>query len=52
MLAKVWKKIGIIILIIACLVNITIKLSNRISFSEEILKFKDQIKIFNNRDKK
>lgn len=52
MLAKVWKKIGILILIIACLVNITIKLVNRISFSEEILKFADQINIFNNQDKK
>lgn len=52
MLAKVWKKTGIIILIIACLLNITIKLTNRISFSDEILKFTDQIKIFNKQDKK
>ena len=52
MLAKVWKKIGVIILIVACLVNITIKLANRISFNEEILKFTDQIKFFNNQDNK
>lgn len=44
MLAKIWKKIGLILLIMACLYNITSKLVHRISFSEEILKFTKQIK--------
>lgn len=37
MLAKIWKKVCIAILIVACLFNITSKLVNRISFSKEIL---------------
>ena len=36
MLAKVWKKIGFIILIIACLFNITTKLVRKIPFLEEL----------------
>lgn len=36
MLAKIWKKIGIIILIIACIWNIVIKLSNVIPFRETL----------------
>ena len=35
MLAKVWKKIGIFILIVACLFNIVLKLVGRISFNKE-----------------
>ena len=37
MLAKVWKKVCIAILIIACLFNVVSKLVNRISFKKEIL---------------
>ena len=37
MLAKVWKKVCLIILVIACLFNIISKLVNRISFNKEIL---------------
>ena len=37
MLAKYWKKICILILIIACLFNIMLKLVNRISFNKEII---------------
>ena len=37
MLAKYWKKICILILIIASLFNIISKLVNRISFNKEIL---------------
>lgn len=37
MLVKYWKKICIIILIIACLFNIVSKLVNRISFNKEIV---------------
>ena len=36
MLAKVWKKIGFIILIIACLFNITTKLVKKLPFLEEL----------------
>ena len=36
MLAKVWKKIGFIILIVACLFNITTKLIKKIPFLEEL----------------
>lgn len=36
MLARTWKKIGLIILIIACLWNIVFKLVNKISFDGAI----------------
>ena len=36
MLAKWWKKIGFIILIVACLFNITSKLVKRVSFNDNI----------------
>ncbi|MEF2834501.1 MAG: hypothetical protein ACLUG5_01490 [Clostridia bacterium] len=36
MLAKYWKRIGLIILIIACLFNITFKLVNKTSLKEEL----------------
>lgn len=35
MLSKIWKKVCIFILIVACLFNIVIKLVNRISFNKE-----------------
>lgn len=37
MLAKIWKKVCIAILVIACLFNIISKLVNRVSFNKEIL---------------
>ena len=36
MLAKIWKKLGIFILIIACIFNIMIKLVQRISLTSQI----------------
>ncbi len=36
MLAKWWKRIGFIILIVACLFNITAKLVKRVSFNDNI----------------
>ena len=36
MLAKWWKRIGFIILIVACLFNITAKLVKRVSFNNNI----------------
>ncbi len=35
MLAKIWKKVCIFILIVACLFNIVMKLVGRISFNKE-----------------
>lgn len=36
MAAKLWKKIGFIILIVACLFNITYKLVNKLPFVDEL----------------
>ncbi len=36
MLGKVWKKVLLIVLIVACLFNITIKLVKRNSFKQEL----------------
>lgn len=41
MLAKSWKKIGIIILIIACLINIGHKLATKVSFDDVITDIKN-----------
>ena len=37
MLAKIWKKICILILIVACLFDIVIKLVDKVSFNKEAL---------------
>ncbi len=37
MLAKTWKKIGMLILIIACVFNIMSKLVNKLSLNKEML---------------
>ena len=36
MIAKIWQKAGLIILIIACLFNIVSKIVKKISFQDEI----------------
>lgn len=36
MLAKTWKKIGLLILIIACLYNVMNKIVRKVSFDEEM----------------
>ncbi len=36
MLAKIWKKLGIFILIVACIFNIMIKLVKRISLNTQL----------------
>ena len=36
MLAKSWKKIGMLILIIACLFNVVSKLVKRVSFTDNV----------------
>jgi hypothetical protein len=37
MLAKYWKKIGMLILIIACVFNIMSKLVNKVSLNKEMI---------------
>lgn len=37
MLAKIWKKVCIFILIVACLFNVISKLVHRVSFNKQIL---------------
>jgi hypothetical protein len=37
MLAKYWKKIGLLILIIACIFNIMEKLLNKVSLNKEMV---------------
>lgn len=44
MLAKSWKKICLVILIIACLWNIISKIVYKVSFNEVIGNFKEQYK--------
>ncbi len=54
MLSKIWKKVGLIILIIACLWNIVYKLVVKISFDDAIQNAKqriEQIKANNNNSK-
>lgn len=36
MLAKYWKKIGLLILIVACLINVMSKLVNKVSLNDEL----------------
>ena len=37
MLAKYWKKIGLLIVIVACVFNVLIKLINKLSFDSEMV---------------
>ena len=43
MISRLWKKIGLIILLIACLWNIVFKLVNKISFDDTINDAKQQM---------
>ena len=36
MIAKIWQKVGLIILIIACLFNIVSKIVKKVSFKDEL----------------
>lgn len=51
MLAKVWKKIGLIILIIACLWNVVFKLVNKVSFDSAINSVKAKIQTITKSEK-
>lgn len=51
MAAKLWKKIGLFILIVACIFNIMVKLVNKLPFFEE-LRSSAQYMQDNNKDNK
>ena len=51
MLARIWKKIGLIILIVACLWNIVFKLVNKVSFNDAINSAKAKIQSITNLNK-
>ena len=51
MAARIWKKVGLFILIVACLFNIMIKIVNKIPFIEE-LKTSAQYILQQNNEKK
>ena len=51
MLAKVWKKIGLIILIVACLWNVVFKLVSKVSFDDAINAAKAKIQTIIKSDK-
>ena len=51
MLAKTWKKIGLLILIIACLWNVVFKLVNKVSFDDAINSAKAKIQTITNFNK-
>lgn len=44
MLAKVWKKVGLFILIVACLFNIVLKLTTKVALSDELAASADYVK--------
>ena len=50
MLAKIWEKLGLLILIIACLFNIISKLTTKLSFDEEIQSSADYVKTIQDDD--
>ena len=50
MLAKIWKKLGLLILIIACLFNIISKLTTKLSFDQEIQSSADYVKTIQDDD--
>ena len=47
-MSKIWKPLGLIILIIACLFNITWKLIHKMPLSDEVKSSADYVKIMGN----
>ncbi len=47
-MAKIWKKLGLFILIVACLFNIISKLTTKISFNDELQLSADYVKTVEN----
>ena len=52
MLARSWKKIGMLILIIACIFNIMNKLINKLSLNTELIDSAEYMQIIEKEDKK
>ena len=52
MLAKYWKKIGLIIVIVACVFNVMLKLMNKLSFDTEMLSSAQYVQDMNDKDNK
>ena len=52
MLAKIWKKVLLVICIIACLFNITSKIVNRVSLKEELRSIVGKESLFSIIDRK
>ena len=52
MLAKYWKKIALLIAIIACLFNVTSKIVKKASFDKEVNSTVDYVKVVDNDNKK
>ena len=51
MIAKIWQKLGLIILIIACLFNIVSKIVKKISFEEELQSSANYVESIQNKEK-
>lgn len=47
-MAKIWKKLGLFILIVACLFNIISKLTTKVSFNDELRLSADYVKTVEN----
>ena len=52
MLAKSWKKIGMLILIIACIFNVMNKLINKLSLNTELVDSAEYMQFMDKEDKK
>ena len=51
MIAKIWQKLGLVILIIACLFNIVSKIVKKVSFEDEIVSSADYVESIQNENK-
>ena len=52
MIAKYWKKIGVLILIIACVFNVMAKLIHKLSLNQEMLSSAQYVYDENHKDEK
>ncbi|MBR6034048.1 MAG: hypothetical protein IKP28_04880 [Clostridia bacterium] len=52
MIAKIWQKLGLIILIIACLFNIVVKIVNKITLQQEMDSAVEYVKTLEEEKKK
>ena len=47
-MSKIWKQLGLIILIVACLFNIMTKITTKVSFGDEMKLSADYVKTIEN----